>query len=108
MSEMTMVERVARAICIAAGHDPDGPTCDIFVPGDPYAHLPWAGFRRQARAAIEALRTPTPEMVEAGDLAMVGLKSAKPEYSTFPLGWQAAIDAALNTARAGEHAVRDV
>jgi hypothetical protein len=54
MSEM--IERVARALCQADGHDPDGPTCDIFVPGDPDAGLPWAGYRKQARAAIEAMR----------------------------------------------------
>ncbi len=63
---MNMLETIARIICVAAGHDPDGPTCDIYVPGDPHAGIPWAGYREHARAVLTALETPTPEMVEAG------------------------------------------
>ncbi len=50
MSDMTMVERVARALCAADGYS-------------------WAEdelYMRQARAAIEAMREPTEEMQKAG------------------------------------------
>lgn len=83
---MTMVERVARALCVAAGHDPDSPTCDVFSLDDPDCIYPWAGFRAQARAAIEAMREPTDEMK-----AVVYWV----ENSDLPSGWRAMIDAAL-------------
>lgn len=51
MSAVGDEERVARAICVAAGHDPDQ-ACDIHVPGDPDAGTAWAGYRPAARAAI--------------------------------------------------------
>jgi len=62
MAEMTMVERVARAIyegrngvgAVAWAHRQDGYK-------DPY--------RADARAAIEAMREPTPEMAVAGFVA---------------------------------------
>lgn len=64
-------EKVARAMCIAAGHEPDDPTHDIHIPGDPDAIFPWAGYRGQARAAIavmvEAMREITPAITEDGD-----------------------------------------
>ena len=31
------IKQLARELCIADGHDPDGPTCDIYVEGDPDA-----------------------------------------------------------------------
>lgn len=49
------VEAVARALCEAAGHDPDGPTMDIYVPNDPVAHMPWAGYRPETRAVLATL-----------------------------------------------------
>ena len=60
----SIIERVARAICVAAGHDPDM-THDIHVPGDPVAGHAWAGYRSMARAAIEAMREPTDAMQRA-------------------------------------------
>jgi hypothetical protein len=51
-----LIERIARAICVADGHNPNGPTCDVWVPGDPDACYPWAGYRNHARAAIEAAK----------------------------------------------------
>ncbi len=53
MNEIT--EKVARALCVADGHDPDGPTADVYVPDDPVAHMPWAGYRSAASAAINAM-----------------------------------------------------
>ncbi len=64
---MNMIERVARALCITAGHNPDGPACDVYIQGDPDAIYPWAGYRREARAAIEAMREPAEVMVVAGE-----------------------------------------
>ena len=49
------IEAVARLICEAAGFDPDNPTCDIYVYGDPDAGKPWAGFRPHARNVIATL-----------------------------------------------------
>ena len=66
-----MVERVARALCIHGGFDPDS-----LEPGDAYgidgtmpngdpAHLFWRQFEAEARAAIEAMREMTDAMVAA-------------------------------------------
>lgn len=70
MSEM--LEKVARAICIAAGENPDEDWRQ--APGGPFAevHLKpgqearWRLYLPQARAAVEALREPSEGMVEAG------------------------------------------
>lgn len=56
MAEMTMVERVARALCKCHGvvdHSPIG----------------WQWYLPMARAAIEAMREPDDDMVLAGILA---------------------------------------
>ena len=66
-----MIEKMARAMCEANGFDPDGPTQDIYVEGDPHAGKPWAGYRRAARAALSALQEPTDAMVEAGGKALI-------------------------------------
>lgn len=50
-----MVKLVARAMCISSGVNPDNPVCDIYIEGDPDAGYPWASYRRQAKAAIEAI-----------------------------------------------------
>lgn len=50
MTDMTMIERVARAIAKSAHGDDEG----------------WAAWVDEARAAIEALRVPTRRMIEAG------------------------------------------
>lgn len=96
----TMIERVARALCVAAGHDPDR-THDIYVEGDPDAGVAWAGYRREARAAIEAMREPTEAMVDAACDVVVGFSGEYDDYNVY-LGshefngvWTAAIDAAL-------------
>ena len=73
---MTMIERVARAMAKAA------------------SPLPWEmgdeewrnDFRTLARAAIEAMREPTPEMFIAARTPSVGTTRAE---------WQAMIDAAI-------------
>ncbi len=57
MSEMSKVEEVARAMCIDAGEDPDTPT-----PHNKHVDFLWQHYRRSAKAAIEALKKPTPAM----------------------------------------------
>lgn len=49
------LQEVARAICAAQGYDPDGPLRD-------YGEPAWLGFEKHARAAIEAMRSPTEAM----------------------------------------------
>lgn len=62
-----MLERIARAICIADGCDPDakGYGVGITMPrGEPYPL--WQARLKQARAVLEAMREPTAEMENAG------------------------------------------
>jgi hypothetical protein len=81
MSEM--VERAAMAIYASLGGD------------DPQA-TPWPdlrekdkdGFRSQVRVTIEAMREPTPEMVDAADPHGIIM-------ANFETAWQAMIDEAL-------------
>ena len=72
-NEPEMVERVARAICAADGSDPEAN--NQYVP--PYskereAMKNWQAYIDLARAAIEAMREPTPFMV-AETLPMIGM-----------------------------------
>lgn len=63
----TMIERVARAICNAAGIDPDGKfkSSDYSARTAPHEYA-WHEFLPEARAAIEAMRDPTEGMLHAG------------------------------------------
>jgi hypothetical protein len=107
MSE-SMIERVARAICRANGRDPDrlepgdAPGIDGQLPnGDP-AHFVWKHYMDEARAAIEALREPTDDMIYVGEgycdfmLPSTHDNSGEGRRKEFRMGWQAAIDHALN------------
>jgi hypothetical protein len=65
---MTMIEKVARAICVCAERDPDlqgvqSPFGDITPM--PAGYRQWQNYEAEARAAIEAMREPTREMVFA-------------------------------------------
>ena len=62
----TMLEKMARAMCAADGHDPNGPTCDIYFHDDPDAGKPWASYRAGLRAALLAIREPSNAMHNAG------------------------------------------
>ena len=66
-----MIERVARAIAANAGRED------------------WASFTSVARAAVVALREPTPEMLEAA------IPNC-PDWGDLPQDWQAMIDYVLN------------
>lgn len=69
MSEM--VDRVARALCIADGYDPDANENRAWLDGDVIlsdTKLGWEWHIARARAALEAMREPTDEMLQAGSL----------------------------------------
>ena len=57
----SMIERVARAICVAAGLEPDRKGNET--------EYRWQEFVAEARDAIESMRHPTPAMIEAGEYA---------------------------------------
>jgi hypothetical protein len=83
MSEM--IERVARALCVAAGQDPD-------FNYDPHGinrtdDVRWRVNVTKARAAIEAMREPTEGMVYAD--------TVKEWPSDACAAWKAMIDEAL-------------
>lgn len=68
MSTMSpMLERVARAIALSQGSSD------------------WKSFAQSARAAVLALRTPTPDMLDAA-------LPDSPDWGYLPEEWQAMID----------------
>ena len=89
-----MIERVARAICIEDGCDPDQIAVGIghrMPEGKSYPL--WHARTQQARAAIEAMREPTADMVA---IALPSLSCAyghEPEDAA--VVWAAMVDAAL-------------
>ena len=74
---MSMVERVARALCEIDHLHLGGPDAQTLVPGTPN----WSFHVSAARAAIAAMREPTPEMTRS-----LGWDREE---------WEIAIDAAL-------------
>ena len=88
---MSMIERVARAICWRA--------TKTAASTNPLRHEGlvdqfWPNHVETARAAIEAMREPTPEMLREPDqLAVIG--SCLPSASEATELWQAMIDKAL-------------
>lgn len=79
MSE-DMVERVARAIAYA-----------VSLQSDSGVPPKWSEWRDEARAAIEAMREPTPDMFLAAEKAGIS-------FQTQQRVWPAMIDAALSGA----------
>lgn len=55
-----MVEKVARALCIHSGFDPE-----TMVGVVPFKTKQWCLHKEQARAAIEAMRVPSRGMIDA-------------------------------------------
>jgi hypothetical protein len=89
MAEMSMVERVARAMCEAAEEDWDAAsyldTASGNAPEDQRDY-----WRVMARAAIEAMREPTDEVNDALDRVPGGFGRG---------AWLEGIDAALSDTR---------
>lgn len=90
MPDNEMIERVARALTLHEGSDPDGPTTIADRPKR------WMLVIEDARAAIEAMREPTEAMVahahEEFDLAPFGIF---PGPFTLEKVWRAMVDEAL-------------
>ena len=67
-----MVERVAKALCVADGHDAEAFKTDYETGGRgggillPNRHLRWLDYVKKAEAAIAAMREPTSNMIAAG------------------------------------------
>lgn len=81
---MTMIERVAKAILAAEGKDPEKV--------DGWGRPMWKSKAKEARAAIAAMREPTPEM-EAEWKAIMGggFMNSHSDRET----WEAGIDGAM-------------
>lgn len=78
-----MIERVSRALCTAAGLDPNR----------------WPEFQTQARAVLKAMREPTGAMVSAGNGSKPWNVVGYCEATVHPVcqrSWPAMIDAALD------------
>lgn len=95
--EPSMVERVARAINPSAFQYHDGGVRSSWVRADVEAAY------RASRAAIQAMREPTPKMLKA---IRTGLFTSAHLYSEmdqerFELGYRRGIEAALATEEAG-------
>lgn len=90
MSKLSeMVERVARAITIG---DPDWPiTLDKDKPAVPL----WTRYVDSARAAIKAMRQPTPDMLECAREAEYRVVDASLCEENDLIIWHAMIDGAL-------------
>ena len=69
---MNMREKIARAMCVEGGFDPDE-----IMPNDGPR---WRYYAPSASAALSALKTATPEMVEAGQ-AVDGTITAEEVWS---------------------------
>lgn len=85
---MTMIERVARALCVERGQDPD------YSPPDCTPN--WLEHVSDARAAIEAMREPTDGMVDVCDEIDNGNCEGIAVGSTGRDVWHAMIRAALD------------
>ena len=89
---MTKLEEVARAIALDLGENPD--ELSVLIQGREGKRPIWEGFESTARAAIEALRQPTPDMYHAAVMTHVH-ENGGIEHSP-GLSWKAMIDAILS------------
>jgi hypothetical protein len=91
--EMTMVERVARALSVADGMHPQAAS------NDADEQPAWTLYVGMAKAAIESLREPTEAMVEAGSGASTsgdeGVFRILVDRQCAGEAWSLMIDAAL-------------
>ena len=84
-----MIERVARALAVEAGADPDAigtnvplwrASNNVYVIDQTLCAPTWTFYERQARAAIEAMQHPTEAMMDAmfgsSDLWCAGINAA--------------------------------
>lgn len=88
-----MIEKVARAICVCGGDDPDETGKDVH--GVPI--VAWEMWGEEARAALLAIREPTEKMVHAGSFEIMEHNGNHycPDPETMRLAFQAMISDAL-------------
>ena len=86
ISDMRMIERIARIICRSAQIDPNK-TAFSSSSAEPGKRLAWMDFADQAREILLVIREPTREMLRAGPR----------DFGAD--GWHAMIDAALKDER---------
>lgn len=82
-----LVERIARAICLANGENPDE-ICEDWMK----EFSGWRGYVEEARAAIAAMREPTGAMIREGIINIDCQEVLTPAPGPI---WQAMIDEAL-------------
>ncbi len=87
---MSMVETVARALCLRTKNAPPESYPDGYV--EKYVNRNWDLFVDIARAAIEAMRVPTEDMKQRGGRHL-GLSPQ--DGASVASAWNAMIDAAL-------------
>lgn len=89
---MSPIERAARALCVADGDKPDRD----FTSGN--VTFPcWKSYQSRARAVLQALREPSPDMKMAGAKAITAEHmKAMANYDAACDCWPAMIDAALS------------
>lgn len=88
-----MIEKVARALCVANCDNPD--EADFGFLSDSVKGYAWQGYIPQARAAIEAMREPLEWMILQADRKAEKVFGDR-ETNLDPHGtWQVMIDAAL-------------
>lgn len=88
---MDMVEKVARAICVADGLAPDALPNEDFADG---SEVMWMTCRDVARAAIAAMREPTEAMVRSVVREVYPNDQGLSEFEAADI-WGNMIDAAL-------------
>lgn len=95
---MTLIEKIARHLCIAAGLQPDvGPVGDCERPGMavPDTEPNWRSFVTQAQCLLQAIRDPSDAVTQAG-LDILAERGCNPLSGDADAAWQAMIDAALS------------
>lgn len=96
---MTTLEKAARAIKAGRGCDADDIHCEFCLWGPDERTKEWdeTGCIWLARAAIESLRNPTPDMCIAGGIAIAeSMKTAETHVDNAHECWNAMLDAILN------------
>lgn len=86
MTERSMKERIARALCTHNFQDPDA-----IDPLYPHEGVVWLTYRREAEALLQELLSPTPLMIEA-----VIRNGSAAGTDQIQADFQAAIQAALD------------
>jgi hypothetical protein len=91
----SMVERVARALCLTTFSDPDALIL-VDPDGPDRSFVPlWKEYVPEARIAIKAMRAPTEAMIDAGHENVIAPAYVDATMCDPETVWAAMIDAAL-------------